>query len=54
MLCVIGIQKGSSVIAERWYAPLIQDDIVTYMRRPAKIAFDDLVRQTIEAASLTR
>lgn len=54
MLCVIGIQQGSSVIAERWYAPLIQDDIVTYMRRPAKIAFDDLVSQTVDAAGLAR
>lgn len=53
MLCVIGIQKGSSAIAERWYAPLIKDDIVTYMRRPAKIAFDDLVSQTVDAAGLT-
>ena len=50
MLCVIGIQKRSGVIAERWYAPLIADDIVTYMRRPAKIAFEDLVNQTIAAA----
>lgn len=54
MLCVIGIQKRSGVIAERWYAPLIADDIVTYMRRPAKIAFADLVAQTIAAAQLDR
>ncbi|MFD1252460.1 ADP-ribosylglycohydrolase [Devosia equisanguinis] len=54
MLCVLGIQKRSSVIAERWYAPLIKDDIVTYMRRPAKIAFDDLVQQTLEAAAIGR
>ena len=52
ILCVIGIQKRSGVIAERWYAPLIKEDIVTYMRRPARIAFDDLVEQTIEAAGL--
>lgn len=50
ILCVIGIQKRSGVIAESWYKPLIADDIVTYMRRPAKIAFADLVAQTIEGA----
>lgn len=54
MLCVIGIQKRSGVIAERWYAPLIAGDIVTYMRRPAEIGFDVLVQQTIEAAAIGR
>lgn len=50
VLCAIGILKGSSVIGERWYAPLIAGDIVTYMRRPATIAFNDLLQQTIDAA----
>lgn len=49
ILCVIGILKGTSVIAERWYAPLIAGDIVTYMRRPAEIAFEDLMNQTLSA-----
>jgi ADP-ribosylglycohydrolase len=52
ILCVIGIQKRSSIIAERWYAPLIRNEIVTYMRRPAKISFEDLVAQTVRAANL--
>lgn len=50
ILCVVGIQKGSAVIAERWYHPLIADEIVTYMRRPAKIGFQPLVDQTIATA----
>jgi len=54
MLCVLGIQQGSSIIADRWSAPLLVDDIVTYMRRPAKIAFDDLVGQTVEAVRKAR
>jgi ADP-ribosylglycohydrolase len=54
MLCVLGIQQGSAIIADRWSAPLLVDDIVTYMRRPAKIAFDDLVGQTVEAVRKAR
>ena len=50
ILCVLALQKGSSIIAERWAKPLLADDIVTYMRRPAKIAFDDLVGMTVDAA----
>ncbi|ATN37466.1 hypothetical protein ACO34A_27235 (plasmid) [Rhizobium sp. ACO-34A] len=50
ILCVLALQKGSSIIAERWAKPLLSDDIVTYMRRPAKIAFDDLVGMTVDAA----
>lgn len=53
ILCVIGILKGSSIIAERWYAPLIAGDIVTYMRRPATIAFEELVQRTLSAAALS-
>ncbi len=49
ILCVIAIQQGSGCIAPRWSAPLLADDIVTYMRRPARIAFDDLVGQTVGA-----
>lgn len=48
-LCVLTIQHGSAVIAERWSSPLLAGDIVTYMRRPAKIPFNDLVAQTVEA-----
>ncbi|MBL8593886.1 MAG: ADP-ribosylglycohydrolase family protein [Devosia sp.] len=54
MLCVLGIQQGSAIIADRWSRPLLVDDIVTYMRRPAKIAFDDLVGQTVEAVRKAR
>lgn len=49
ILCVLAIQQGSGVIAERWSAPLLADDIVTYMRRPATIPFDALVAQTVDA-----
>lgn len=49
ILCVLACQQGSGIIAERWSKPLLAGDIVTYMRRPAKIAFDDLVGQTVEA-----
>lgn len=50
MLCVLAIAKGRSVIADRWAAPLLADDIVTYMRRPARISFDALVDKTANAA----
>lgn len=49
ILCVLAIQQGSGCIAERWSAPLLKEDIVTYMRRPARIPFDELVRWTIDA-----
>lgn len=54
MLCILGIQHGSSIIADRWSAPLLVDDIVTYMRRPAKIGFDELVGQTVAAVRKAR
>ena len=54
ILCALAIQKGPSVIAERWSAPLLADDIVTYMRRPAKIGFDELVDLTVEAVRYAR
>jgi hypothetical protein len=50
ILSMIAIQRGSGIIAERWSKPLLADHIVTYMRRPAKISFDALVDQTVEAA----
>ncbi|MBB5701214.1 ADP-ribosylglycohydrolase [Ochrobactrum daejeonense] len=50
ILCVIAIQNGCGIIADRWSKPLLADDIVTYMRRPAKISFDALVDQTVSAA----
>jgi len=50
ILSMIAIQRGSGIIAERWSKPLLADDIVTYMRRPAKISFDALVDQTVSAA----
>lgn len=49
ILCVLAIQQGSNCIDERWSAPLLKDDIVTYMRRPARIKFDKLVSWTTEA-----
>ncbi len=49
ILCVLAIQRGGGVIAERWSAPLLAGDIVTYMRRPATIPFDALVAQTVDA-----
>ena len=50
ILCMIAVQNGSNIIADRWSAPLLTGDIITYMRRPAEISFDDLVTQTVEAA----
>jgi hypothetical protein len=50
MLGVLGIMRGSGVIAPKWADPLLAGDIVTYMRRPATIPFDTLVNQTVEAA----
>ncbi|UZD67774.1 ADP-ribosylglycohydrolase family protein [Brucella sp. JSBI001] len=50
ILSMIAIQRGSAIIAERWSKPLLADDIVTYMRRPAKISFEALVDQTVSAA----
>lgn len=50
ILSMIAIQHGSGIIAERWSKPLLADDIVTYMRRPAKISFEALVDQTVDAA----
>lgn len=49
ILCVLAIQHGGGIIAERWSQPLLAGDIVTYMRRPAKIPFDELVGRTVEA-----
>jgi hypothetical protein len=49
ILCAVTIQNGSHVIAPSWSEPLLKDDIVTYMRRPARIAFDDLVNLTVTA-----
>ncbi|MBC2887188.1 ADP-ribosylglycohydrolase family protein [Ochrobactrum sp. CM-21-5] len=50
ILCMIAVQNGPDIIAERWSKPLLAGDIVTYMRRPAEISFDALVRQTVDAA----
>ncbi|WP_435655354.1 ADP-ribosylglycohydrolase family protein [Brucella pituitosa] len=50
ILSMIAIQHGPGIIAERWSKPLLADDIVTYMRRPAKISFKALVDQTVDAA----
>lgn len=49
ILCVLALQQGSGSIAERWSQPLLAGDITTYMRRPARIAFEDLVAQTVNA-----
>jgi len=49
-LCLIALQRGPDSIADRWSAPLLADDIVTYMRRPARIPFEALVDQTVTAA----
>ena len=49
ILCVVAIQRGGAAIAERWTAPLLAGDIVTYMRRPATIPFETLVAQTVDA-----
>ncbi len=49
ILCVLTIQHGSHVVASKWSAPLLRDNIITYMRRPARIAFDELVNQTVGA-----
>ncbi|MNF15715.1 hypothetical protein D3C80_2184420 [compost metagenome] len=47
---MIDIQHDAGIITERWSKPLLADDSVTYMRRPAKISFDALVDQTVSAA----
>ncbi|MDW6023539.1 ADP-ribosylglycohydrolase family protein [Mesorhizobium sp. BAC0120] len=49
ILCVLAIQQGSGIIDQRWSAPLLAGDIVTYMRRPATIPFGNLVAQTVDA-----
>lgn len=49
ILCVMAIQQGSQCIDQRWSAPLLHDDIVTYMRRPAQIPFNELVSWTTNA-----
>ncbi len=50
ILCVLALQRGSRVVAKRWSAPLLTGPIVTYLRRPAEIPFDDLVALTQRAA----
>jgi ADP-ribosylglycohydrolase len=47
MLCVLGLMGGSSVIPSRWLGPL-GEDLVTYMRRPARMKIEDLVLQTVD------
>ena len=49
VLCAYAIAHGERSIPPRWTAPL-GTDIHTYMRRPTRIAFDELVRQTVDAA----
>lgn len=50
ILCAYGIAKGQSAIPDRWIAPL-GTTIHTYMRRPRRIEFDDLVTMTEKAAA---
>lgn len=50
MLGVLGIMHGTASISPRWSDPLLAGDIVTYMRRPAAIPFDNLVSMTVKAA----
>ncbi len=50
ILGVLAIHTGSAAINDRWSKPLLDNDIVTYMRRPAKIAFEQLVDITVKAA----
>jgi hypothetical protein len=50
MLCVLALGQGSGCIDARWSEPLLGGDVVTYMRRPATIAFDDLWGRTATAA----
>ncbi|WP_210529957.1 ADP-ribosylglycohydrolase family protein [Rubellimicrobium arenae] len=50
MLGVLGLMQGTAAIAPRWTEPLLQGDIITYMRRPAAIPFDTLVAMTVDAA----
>ncbi|MDJ1006584.1 MAG: ADP-ribosylglycohydrolase family protein [Paracoccaceae bacterium] len=54
MLCVLGLRQGRAAIASRWTDLLLADDIVTYMRRPQRLGFDDLVDQTLGAIALQR
>lgn len=49
ILCAYGIAKGQTGIPNRWISPL-GADIVTYMRRPQKIGFEELVVMTATAA----
>ena len=53
ILCAFAIAKGDGAIDRRWLDPL-GTDIHTYMRRPTEIAFAELVRQTLAAASKWR
>ncbi len=52
MLCVIGLRRGSEVIADHWTEPLLAGDIITYMRRPKSLSFDSLVTRTLEATKV--
>jgi ADP-ribosylglycohydrolase len=48
ILSAVAVAAGPGAIAARWTEPL-GEDIVTYMRRPARIGFDALVAQTVAA-----
>lgn len=50
MLCVLALGRGSGCIDVHWSEPLLKTDVVTYMRRPATIPFDELVGRTVAAA----
>ncbi len=49
ILCAFAIARGEAAIDRRWIDPL-GTVIHTYMRRPTQLAFDELVRQTVDAA----
>ncbi|MCX5495469.1 ADP-ribosylglycohydrolase family protein [Kaistia dalseonensis] len=48
MLCAVAIAKGFASIDKRWIEP-IGDELVTYMRRPAKTTTSALIAMTVEA-----
>jgi hypothetical protein len=49
ILCAYSVAHGEGSIDRRWVDPL-GPVIQTYMRRPTSIAFEELARQTVEAA----
>lgn len=48
ILCTVAIAKGLKSIDRRWIDP-IGDELVTYMRRPAKTTTPALIAMTVEA-----